>query len=438
MDYSTISNKTTFTEAEEFTNGELGERYYLLKKQFENLSLTYDTLKQELHDTKRSYHIALDTQSHLTVELENCQSNEQKRSKELINRITSLQEEISALREASTEITERHTAETMKLDDEIRRLKNENATQVLRKSPERDNTELDEAKVALNEALCDAVVAKVALEEAKAEIMSWRERTQELVNAIGEMREAAELRREELRVSGEREATALAELAEAKAMLHQCSTADSQPHAAKGNSIFAEVEDKRQEMAENLLRMKQNNSELRRQVASKQAELDALLYEKNTIWEQLIGAAAHHDRELIESYEERITQVEGLCERQRRELCRWFGKLCEPTSPGWLPAVLDHLKSECEQLRAEVLSRGAAQLASAAQVRELRRKIVQMKATGAAAVLQNLDINADAVKTETIDEKINDIEEVKPSVVQISCKSNKVATTNDVKRKVRF
>lgn len=32
--------------------------------------------------------------------------------------------------------------------------------------------------------------------------------------------------------------------------------------AAKGNSIFAEVEDKRQEMAENLIHMKQNNSEV--------------------------------------------------------------------------------------------------------------------------------------------------------------------------------
>lgn len=230
MDYSTISNKTTFTEAEELTNGELGERYYLLKKQFENLTLTYDTLKQELHDTKRSYLIALDTQSHLTVELETCQSDEQRRSKELNNRITTLQEEISALREARAEATERHATETIRLEDEIRRLKEENATKVLRKSPERDNTELEEAKLALKEALCDASTAKLALEEAKAEIMSWRERTEELVNEIGEMRVAADIRREELKAAGEREATALAELAEVRATLHQCTTANSQPH----------------------------------------------------------------------------------------------------------------------------------------------------------------------------------------------------------------
>lgn len=230
MDFSTISNKTTFTEAEELTNGELGERYYLLKKQFENLSLTYDTLKQELHDTKRSYLIALDTQSHLSVELETYQSDEQKRSKELNNRITTLQEEISVLREARTEATERHATETMKLEDQIRRLNEEKAIQVLRKSPERDNTELDEAKLALKEALCDASAAKLALEEAKAEIITWRERTEELLNEIGEMRVAADMRREDMRSAGEREAMALAELAEARAMLHQCTTADSQPH----------------------------------------------------------------------------------------------------------------------------------------------------------------------------------------------------------------
>lgn len=38
-------------------------------------------------------------------------------------------------------------------------------------------------------------------------------------------------------------------------------------------------------------------------------------------------------------------------------------------------------RTECENLRAEVLSRGAAQLASAAQVRDLRRKIALLTST---------------------------------------------------------
>ncbi|KAJ2939573.1 hypothetical protein O0L34_g14285 [Tuta absoluta] len=376
MDYSTISNKTTFTEAEELTNGELSERYYLLKKQHENLANSYETLKQELHDTRRSYQTALEVQGHLNIELETYQQEEAKRKSELLSRLTTLQEEISALREERTDAAESHANEVKKLQEDIKFLREEQAVKVQRVSPERDNSELEEARAALNAALCDATAAKAALEEARAEISQWKLRTDELVSEMGELRAASDLRREQLAAAGEREATALAELAEARAMLHQYTCAeDLQPHAAKGNSIFAEVEDKRQEMAKNLITMKQTNSRLRRELANKQTELDALLHEKQTVWEQQAGAAAHYDKELLLSYEERITQLEALCERQRRELARWFGKLSEPTTPGWLPGVLDHLKCECEQLRAEVLSRGAAQLASAAQVRDLRRKL---------------------------------------------------------------
>ncbi|KAI5631279.1 protein Spindly [Phthorimaea operculella] len=383
MDYSTISNKTTFTEAEELTNGELSERYYLLKKQHENLASSYEMLKQELHDTKRSYQTALEVQGHLNIELETYQQEEAKRKSELLSRVTTLQEEISALREERTEAAESHANEIKKLQEDIKFLREEQAV-VQRVSPERDNSELDEARAALNAALCDASAAKEALEAARAEISQWKLRTEELVSEMGELRAASDLRREQLAAAGEREASALAELAEARAMLHQYTAADDlQPHAAKGNSIFAEVEDKRQEMAKNLITMKQTNSRLRRELANKQTELDALLHEKQTIWEQQAGAAAHYDKELLQSYEERITQLEALCERQRRELARWFGKLGEPTAPGWLPGVLQHLKCECEQLRAEVLSRGAAQLASAAQVRDLRRKLALLTASNA-------------------------------------------------------
>ncbi|XP_063378787.1 protein Spindly [Cydia fagiglandana] len=386
MDYSTISNKTGCTEIVDITNGDLTEKYYSLKKQFENLSSIYDATKQELHEATRNHNTALDVQRYLTAELESHQAEEARRKNELNSKISKLQEDISALREERTELIESHAKEVKRFEDEVRRLKEENAFKEDRQSPERDTGELDEARAALSAALQEAAAAKAALEETKAEIASWRMRSEELVEEMGQMREAAELRREELRAAAEREAAALADLAEARAMLHQ---PDEGPeHAAKGNSIFAEVEDKRQEMAKNLIQMKQTNARLRRDLANKQAEVEALLHEKQTIWEQQAGDAAHYDRELIESYSERITQLEELCERQRRELSRWFKSLREASpparpEPGWLPAVLDHLKTECDRLRAEVLSLGAGQLASAAQVRDLRRKIALLSAQGA-------------------------------------------------------
>lgn len=428
MDFSTISNKTSCTEVEDVTNGELTERYYLLKKQYEGLSTNYESTKQELYDTRRSYQTALDIQSHLNAELEGLQADEAKRRTELNLRISSLQEEMCSLRTERSEHQERHALEVKVLEKEIRDLKDQQKLK-MRESPERDNSELDEARTALTSALNDAAEVKTALEEARQEVVSWKMKVEELVSELSEMRAAAEIRREEMKAANEREAVVLADLAEARAMLHQCTDSqDLQPHAAKGNSIFAEVEDKRQEMAKNLIQMKHTNTRLRRELANKQAEVDALLHEKQNIWEQQVGAAAHFDRELIESYEERITQLEALCERQRRELARWFSKLSEPTSQSWLPGVMDHLKSECERLRAEVLSRGAAQLASAAQVRELRRKIAHLSAN------PNKSITSPKLDYRPNEKENKDVLGSAKHNVQVKSKIN----PDDVKKKVSF
>lgn len=233
MDYSTISNKTNCTEAEELTNGELSERYYLLKKQYDNLSSSFEATKQELHDVKRSYQTALDVQRHLNAELESYQADEARRKNDFTSRITSLQEEITLLREERTEITERHAVEVKKYETQIRNLKEEQSLKVL-ESPERnrDTSELEEVQSIAKNALSDAAAAKAALEEARMEIASWRLKAEELISEMGEMRAAADLRREELRAASEREATALAELAEARVMLHQCTDAqqEQQPH----------------------------------------------------------------------------------------------------------------------------------------------------------------------------------------------------------------
>ncbi|XP_013134302.1 PREDICTED: protein Spindly [Papilio polytes] len=299
MNFSTVSNKTNLTEMEELSDGEISEKYYSLRKQYDNLSSNYEATKQELHEAKRNYQTALDVQSHLNAELESVQAGEERRRAELGSRISILQEQILTLREEHTESAERHANEVKELENEIRRLKEANTNVVSRTSPERDTGELDEIRLALSSTASEAASAKSALEEARNEITSWRLKVEELVTEMGELRAAAEVRCEDLRAASEREAAALAELAEARAALHQLHAQSSQPHAAKGNSIFAEVEDKRQEMAKNLIQMKQTNSRLRREVASKQAEVEALLQEKQALWEAQAGAAALHDRELL-------------------------------------------------------------------------------------------------------------------------------------------
>lgn len=230
MDYSTLSNKTGLNEAD-ITTGDLSEKYYFLKKQFENISSSYEATKQELHDTRRSYQTALDVQSHLNAELESYQADEARRRNEFNSRIASMQEEITLLREEKAQMLDKHGIEIKKWECEVKHLKEEQAMK--RESPVRDTSELDEARAAVASAMSDAVAAKVALEEAQQEIVSWRMKIDELVSELAEMRAAAELRREELKAAGEREAAAQADLAEARAMLHQYTSVDNQdlqPH----------------------------------------------------------------------------------------------------------------------------------------------------------------------------------------------------------------
>lgn len=227
MDYSTISNKT---EVEELTGGDLSEKYHLLRKQYNNLSSNFEAINQELHDTRRSYQTALDVQSHLTAELESYQADEKKRRAELTSRITVLQEDILALRQERTELTERHLNEIKKLELENKRLKEEQV-HVARDSPVRDDTsEIEETRAALSTASSEAIAAKVALKEAENVLKSWQLKVEELQMEISELRAAAEIRKEEINAAGEREAAAIADLAEARALLHQVNSQDLEPH----------------------------------------------------------------------------------------------------------------------------------------------------------------------------------------------------------------
>lgn len=226
MDYSTISNKT---EVEELLGGDISEKYHLLRKQYDNLSSNYEAIKQELHDTRRSYQTALDVQTHLTAELESNQADEKKRRAELTSRITALQEDISVLRQERSELTEKHLNEINQLQLEKKRLKDKQVT-VTRESPERDTSEIDEIKIALSTASSEAIVAKVALKESEDLINSWQIKAEELQTEIAELRAAAQIKKEEINAAGEREAAAIADLAEARAMLHQLNSQDLEPH----------------------------------------------------------------------------------------------------------------------------------------------------------------------------------------------------------------
>ncbi|CAF4841798.1 unnamed protein product [Pieris macdunnoughi] len=391
MNNSTLFNKS---ESGDLSDGKINECYVLLKKRYDTLFYNLNVKKQDLADIRRSYQTALGVESQLNADLESYQLEEQKRKNELLSRVAILQEKIASLKSECSEINEQNNVEIKKLYQENSILREEKPVTSYQ-LPECDTKEIDEIRIKLSSATTDSVVAKATLEESKCEISSWQSKIEELVLEISELRAGTDICREEKYEAKEREAFALAQLAAAKALLHQVHSVDLEPHATKGNSVFAEVEDKRQDMAKNLIQMKQTNARLRRDLANKQAEAEALIHEKQTIWIQQAGATSEYDRELIESYEDRIAKLEAKCENQWSEINQGLSKLCEFSY--WQPGIIAHLKTERERLRAEVLAKGAAQLASAAQIRELRRVVT----------LQTIDTNKQSSQLDWTDKIIN-------------------------------
>lgn len=216
MDDSSLSNNT---EAD-LSDDQLSERYSLLKKQFGNLSSTFEAINQEVHETRRSYQTSLEMQSFIRADLQALKVEEEKQRSEIRFQITNLQEEVATLQNKRSEIYDRNIAEITKLKNENRCLREERAI-VSRKTPERDTKEVDEINVQLSSATYETASVKADLEAARTEIVSWRMKFEELVTEIGELRAAADIRREEIRNIKENEEVALAELAEIKAMLHQ-------------------------------------------------------------------------------------------------------------------------------------------------------------------------------------------------------------------------
>lgn len=69
--------------------------------------------------------------------------------------------------------------------------------------------------------------------------------------------------------------------------------------------------------------------------------------------------------------------------------------------------------SECERLRAQVMSQGVAQLASATQIRELRRRFFRLDVSGP-ALLKVLKAHDASEADKVIEETISQKDETKP------------------------
>ncbi|GBP61679.1 hypothetical protein EVAR_43617_1 [Eumeta japonica] len=309
--YSSASGVSDDTLGENIVNEK-----YTVARRAEELTAQLEAVQQELHETRRGYQTALDIQRHLAAELETVQTEAIRVRADFENRLAITRGELDSLRAENIAAAEAHAVQVEALRAELSVAKkrererdtNPSSPFVDRESPVRVDEESG-TSTAIDE-------ARAALENARAEAEEWRARAEELAADAEQLREVAEQRASEARAATEREAIALAELSLARATVASAIDADAtSSHAVKGNSLFAEVEDKRQELARALLLSKQANAQLRREAAATRRELEALQRER-----RVADDSAHrHYVALAEVYEERITQLEVALERARRE-----------------------------------------------------------------------------------------------------------------------
>uniref|UniRef100_A0A0C9RE57 Ccdc99_0 protein n=1 Tax=Fopius arisanus TaxID=64838 RepID=A0A0C9RE57_9HYME len=90
---------------------------------------------------------------------------------------------------------------------------------------------------------------------------------------------------------------------------------------SKGNSLFAEVEDRRKKMLDQMLVLRKSYHEAKRVVAIKDAEIRSLKIDKSALmrkWEDDKVDSHYRDTKLMEKYKERIAELEQKLQTEKK------------------------------------------------------------------------------------------------------------------------
>lgn len=302
-----------------------------------------ESAQQELHSIRRSYDTALDVQRHLAAELEAAQA-------EAVRRENASRDQLTAAKNQLAEERAEKDRLIIELEAALEKISSFAEPRAVTSPP----PVCPPSPVIEESSPPPAPIIQVINSE---ETARWRATAEALEEQLMAARESETQKRMELAAAAEREAELLQDAALLRAQL-QPMPVDSKPdHAEKGNSLFAEVDDKRQEMAQTLLNMKQKNAQLRRQLAAVQTQLATLQKESAAPQQD------HHLRQLLDSYEERVTLLEATVEQQRRESTK---------NSGGLPGIA---KAKIDSLTTALLASSAAELAKSSQVHDLRKQL---------------------------------------------------------------
>lgn len=362
---------------------EVLEKYSFLKSQYENVSKLYDVSQQELHDMRRNHQCVVDLKEHLSSEIDALQRNEGKMKAEWAQKYKSLQDEADQFREDKWKEVENFTNTIDTLERQITQLKQHQVVDTVEKTVNQlDNTKIFEDIRAYEEEISTLKSSNEELKKKLTETFNVNEFNRAELESLKEqvdcLKSNLSVKKDELSSATDMLHAAQEDLCTATMELQQLKSA-STTFAAKGNSLFAEVDDKRQEMVKSMSYMKDKVYQLNRELVSKQAEIDSLLCEKKTLWEEYAGQSNHHDAALNRGYERRITELEKQTDQLNRQIARWFTKNMDPNSSEaaqWLSGVMEHYRKENLRLTSDLSEASVNNLFAEQKLRQLQREIV--------------------------------------------------------------
>ncbi|XP_077289961.1 spindle apparatus coiled-coil protein 1 spindly [Arctopsyche grandis] len=429
MDISIGLEKTSTT----FHSDEVFEKYSSLKKQYEIVCRQFEACQQELYESRKNNQIASELKEHLTSELEMWQRNEVKMKQDFNYKYQTLNDEMEQLRHEKWKEVENCNSLIETLQSRIKSMETiENVSAEEKSVCQMDNTKMSEDWRRLEE---ENVLLKDQLSEQKAALIENLNLAEDLKNHIKVLNE----REDSLKINLENKKSELASVTD---MLHSAQEdlllANSElqqikqqanGHAPKGNSLFAEVDDKRQEMLKSYSQLRDKVQQLNRELMSKQSELDSLLCEKKTLWEEYSGQANHHDAVLNRAFEHRITDLEKENDQLHREIARWYESnldLNTSTIAQWVSGVLDYYRDENQRLTNDFAASSVDNLNKEQKVRELHRQLVSWRTKA-------MEANARVSQLNTV-QKLNSPVAVKNESVE-SPETGNVSRVSNTSRK---
>ncbi|XP_044266286.1 protein Spindly [Tribolium madens] len=298
-----------------------------IMKKYQEMQTELEVTNQTLYDLRREIKISHNLEFEYQDEIRVLQSQEQ----ELRQKVLQGEEAIVDLKASYNERINTLTEELAKKEDEIDGLKKEleRLDDIVKKfdsqNPKSDNNLLDEISrlenlnVDLNEKVCDL---QESLELSEQKNINLQERVKNLESLTEDYKESLNCKREEL----EEAHTLLENLKDENLTLKsELDLINSKPRddQSKGNSLFAEVDDRRLQLQQNMSTMKSQYLEMKRERASHLKQISTLRNENALLISKMeteIEDRKNVEEQILDTYKNQIKVLNELTESYKKEI----------------------------------------------------------------------------------------------------------------------